>query len=190
MPQKIRFHAFHILFRLFVYLAENSGGWLIFVRPKLLLGSLILGLGVNNSNQIKAQNTKPVIKSQPASKSDGIHNQTQEVEEDDMVFCYITEVIPVFPGGDAVLLQYLKENIKYPTEAAKNNIQGRVICQFWVNKDGSISEVHVVRSVHPLLDEEALRILKSMPNWTPGKQMNKTVRVKYTLPVNFKLPTK
>ena len=79
------------------------------------------------------------------------------------------------------------ENVKYPVIAQENGVQGRVICQFVVNRDGSIVDVEVVRSVDASLDKEAIRVIKSMPKWSPGQQRGKPVRVKYTLPVNFKL---
>jgi protein TonB len=97
------------------------------------------------------------------------------------------ERMPSFPGGDKALFEFLSNNIKYPVIPAENNIQGRVICQFVVNKDGTIVEAMVVRSVDPHLDKEALRVIKLMPKWSPGWQDGKTVRVKYTLPINFKL---
>ncbi|HRR62720.1 MAG TPA: energy transducer TonB, partial [Paludibacteraceae bacterium] len=81
----------------------------------------------------------------------------------------------------------LSENIRYPVIAQENGIQGRVICQFVVNTDGSIVDIQVVRGVHPSLDEEAVRVIKSMPKWVPGKQRGKPVRVRFTLPINFKL---
>ncbi len=109
------------------------------------------------------------------------------VEEEDQVIFQVVETMPSFPGGDADLFKFLSNNVKYPVIAQENGIQGRVICQFVVNKDGSIVDVEVVRAVDPSLDKEAIRVIKSMPNWTPGKQRGKSVRVKYTLPVNFKL---
>ena len=84
-------------------------------------------------------------------------------------------------------MKYLAENIKYPMIAQENGIQGRVICQFVVNKDGSIVDINVVRSVDPSLDKEAIRVIKSMPKWKPGMQRGKAVRVKFTLPVVFRL---
>lgn len=108
-------------------------------------------------------------------------------EEDDQVVFQVVESMPTFPGGDAALFKYLNDNVKYPVIAQENGIQGRVICQFVVNKDGSIVDVQVVRSIDPSLDKEAVRVIQSMPKWTPGKQRGKAVRVKYTLPVNFKL---
>jgi len=111
----------------------------------------------------------------------------QEEEEEEVVFV-IVESMPEFPGGQQALFKYLSENVKYPVIAQENGIQGRVICQFVVNKDGSIVDVEVVRSGgDPSLDKEAIRVIKSMPKWKPGKQRGKPVRVKYTVPVNFKL---
>lgn len=108
-------------------------------------------------------------------------------EEEDQVIFQVVEKMPSFPGGDAALFKFLGDNVKYPVIAQENGVQGRVICQFVVNRDGSIVDVEVVRSVDPSLDKEAIRVIKSMPNWSPGQQRGKPVRVKYTLPVNFKL---
>lgn len=109
-------------------------------------------------------------------------------EEDDQVVFQIVETMPEFPGGQQALFKYLSENVKYPVIAQENGIQGRVICQFTVNKDGSIVDIIVVRSAGDAsLDKEAVRVIKSMPNWHPGKQRGKPVRVKYTVPVNFRL---
>ena len=109
------------------------------------------------------------------------------VEEEDNVVFQVVEKMPSFPGGDAALFKYLSDNVKYPVIAQENGVQGRVICQFVVNRDGSIVDVEVVRSVDPSLDKEAIRVIKSMPKWSPGQQRGKPVRVKYTLPVNFRL---
>ena len=110
-----------------------------------------------------------------------------EEEEEEVVFV-VVESMPEFPGGQQALFKYLSENVKYPVIAQENGIQGRVICQFVVNKYGSIVDVEVVRSGgDPSLDKEAIRVIKSMPKWKPGKQRGKAVRVKYTVPVNFKL---
>ena len=110
-----------------------------------------------------------------------------EEEEEEVVFV-VVETMPEFPGGQQALFKYLSENVKYPVIAQENGIQGRVICQFVVNKDGSIVEVEVVRSGGDAsLDKEAVRVSKSMPKWKPGKQRGKAVRVKYTVPVNFRL---
>jgi len=99
----------------------------------------------------------------------------------------VVEQMPSFPGGDAALMQFLSKNIKYPVVAEENGIQGRVIATFVVERDGSITDVKVVKSVDPSLDKEAVRVLKSMPKWIPGKQNGSAVRVKYTVPVTFRL---
>lgn len=108
-------------------------------------------------------------------------------EPDEEVPFQVVEKMPEFPGGNAALNAYLKKNIKYPQICRENNIQGRVLIQFIVNKDGSIVEPEVVKSVNPYLDNEAIRVISAMPKWTPGEQRGKTVRVKFTVPVNFKL---
>ena len=107
-------------------------------------------------------------------------------EEETKVFD-VVEQMPSFPGGDAALMQYLSSHIKYPVVAEENGIQGRVIATFVVERDGSITDVKVVKSVDPSLDKEAIRVLKSMPKWIPGKQNGAAVRVKYTVPVTFRL---
>ena len=97
------------------------------------------------------------------------------------------ETMPEFPGGVSALMEFLSKNVHYPEGAFKNGIQGRVICSFVVEKDGSISDAKIMRSVDTSLDEEALRVVNSMPNWTPGTQSGEPVRVKYTIPITFKL---
>ena len=106
--------------------------------------------------------------------------------EKEKVFVAV-EQMPQFPGGDAELMKYLSKNIKYPTMAMENNIQGRVVVQFVVTKTGAIGEVKVIRSVDRDLDREAIRVCKSLPNFIPGKMNGQAVNVWYTLPVNFKL---
>lgn len=113
--------------------------------------------------------------------------EIEEEEEEENVVFVIVEKQPEFPGGAQAMMKYLAENIKYPMIAQENGIQGRVICQFVVNKDGSIVDIQVVRSVDPSLDKEAVRVIKSMPKWKPGMQRGKAVRVKFTLPVVFRL---
>ncbi len=99
----------------------------------------------------------------------------------------VAEQMPEFPGGMKEMLKFLQENVKYPENAMKNNVQGRVIVQFVVEKDGTPTEFKVLRSVDPDLDAEALRVMKAMPKWKPGMQRGEVVRVKYTVPVSFKL---
>jgi len=99
----------------------------------------------------------------------------------------VVEQMPSFPGGDAALMAYLRDNMKYPVVAAENGVQGRVVVSFVVERDGSITDVKVARSVDPSLDREAVRGVKGMPHWIPGKQNGSAVRVKYNVPVSFKL---
>ena len=99
----------------------------------------------------------------------------------------VVEKQPRFPGGNNALMKFLGDNVKYPTEAQRNGVQGRVICNFVVEKDGSITDVQVVRGVDPKLDAEAIRLIESMPKWEPGKQRGETVRVRFMLPVVFRL---
>lgn len=99
----------------------------------------------------------------------------------------VVEEMPSFPGGNGALMSYLTNNTKYPVVAQENGVQGRVIVSFVVERDGSISDVRVARSVDPSLDREAQRVVKSMPRWKPGKQNGSAVRVKYTVPVVFRL---
>ena len=101
----------------------------------------------------------------------------------------VTETMPQFPGGQGVLMKYLAANIKYPASAVKAKKQGRVLVTFVIQKDGSVTNARIARSVDPELDAEALRIVKAMPNWTPGTQDGKPVNVKYIIPVKFSLPT-
>ena len=119
-------------------------------------------------------------------KEEVIVEKKEEVKEPEKVFTAV-EQMPQFPGGEAELMKYLSKNIKYPTMAMENNIQGRVVVQFVVTKTGSIGEVKVVRSVDRDLDREAIRVCKSLPKFTPGKMNGQAVNVWYTLPVNFKL---
>lgn len=99
----------------------------------------------------------------------------------------VVEEMPVYPGGMAAMMDFFSKNMKYPKEAFDAKQEGRVIAQFVVEKDGCITDAHIVKSVSPALDAEALRIVKAMPNWTPGRQNGKPVRVKYTVPISFKL---
>lgn len=99
----------------------------------------------------------------------------------------VVDLMPSFPGGYGKMLTYIKENIRYPKDMEDSGIKDRVICQFIVNKDGSISDIEIVRSLGASMDKEAVRVISSMPKWYPGKHEGRIVRVKYTLPVVFSL---
>ena len=113
----------------------------------------------------------------PAEEKPEVENKVFEV----------VEQMPSFPGGAGALMKYLSENIKYPVVAQENGVQGRVVVSFVVERDGSITDVKVARSVDPSLDREAMRVVRSMPHWIPGKQNGSAVRVKYNVPVSFRL---
>jgi TonB family protein len=143
---------------------------------------------VTNSTEKSDTTKKSEVKKTPTPVST---SKTQEspasVKAQEDVVYIVVENMPEFPGGNDALFKFLAENIKYPVTAQTAGIQGRVICQFVVEHDGTISEAEIVRSIDESLDNEAIRIIKAMPAWTPGKQRGETVRVKYTLPINFRL---
>lgn len=147
----------------------------------LLMLPLILVLITANS--LYAQQQEPQKKKQNMTAQS--EKQPQEADTDGVFI--VVENQPEFPGGPAEMMKFLSDNIQYPVEAQKKGIQGRVVCNFVVEKDGSLSNFKVVRSVDPLLDAEAIRVLSAMPKWTPGTQRGKAVRVRYTVPVFFRL---
>lgn len=110
-----------------------------------------------------------------------------EEDPDEHVVFQVAEVMPEFPGGQAELMKFINKTIRYPVVAQENYIQGRVICQFTVRRDGTVADVVVVRSADPSLDKEAIRVIQAMPKWKPGMQRNKPVNCKFTVPIVFKL---
>ena len=114
-------------------------------------------------------------------------NIVVEEEVSDAHIFEIVEIMPEFPGGQAALMAFLSKNIQYPVIAIENGLSGRVTIGFVVNSDGSIVDVTVARGLDPSLDREAVRVVNSMPKWTPGQQRGKPVRVKFTVPVTFRL---
>ena len=154
---------------------------------------------VRDEDEIKSQTelteTKVAISIADVKGNDEEHGKdiadlkqvvTQAEPEPEKVFDMV-EQMPQFPGGDAALFEYLSTHIKYPTIAEENGVQGRVIVTFVVERDGSITDVKVFKSVDPSLDKEASRVVAGMPKWIPGKQNGSAVRVKYTVPVTFRL---
>ena len=137
------------------------------------IGAIDYDQGSNEAEHVLKVNEKVVDEVPPA---------VEETKVFDAV-----EQMPSFKGGDAALMEWLSKNIKYPVIAEENGIQGRVVATFVVERDGSITDVKIVKSVDPSLDKEAVRVLKSMPKWIPGKQNGQAVRVKYTVPVTFRL---
>ena len=143
----------------------------------LLFVPLVIALLAMNSTAMRANVQKKVVKTNKTTKKSGANDKVYVV----------VEQMPSFPGGDSALLKYLLANVKYPVSALKAQKQGRVMVRFTVEKDGAISNVKVARSVTPSLDAEAVRAIKSMPKWSPGKQGGEFVRVKYIVPVSFRL---
>ena len=143
------------------------------MNSKVAVGALNVVGNDENGEVLKA---KEVIATEPVKPK----------EEENKVFD-VVEQMPSYPGGMGALMQYLSSNIKYPVIAEENGIQGRVICTFVVERDGSITDVRIAKSVDPSLDKEAMRVVSKMPKWIPGKQNGSAVRVKYTLPVTFRL---
>ena len=143
------------------------------MNSKVAVGALNVVGNDENGEVLKA---KEVIATEPVKPK----------EEENKVFD-VVEQMPSYPGGMGALMQYLSSNIKYPAIAEENGIQGRVICTFVVERDGSITDVRIAKSVDPSLDKEAVRVVSTMPKWIPGKQNGSAVRVKFTLPVTFRL---
>jgi TonB family protein len=141
------------------------------------------GQQVKVVEQPKAENTtKPV----EVIQAKEVFTPVEQMPE----FFDVVEQMPEYPGGSMAMFEYLSKSIKYPKEAEEAQKEGRVIVTFIVNKDGSINDARVVKSVDPALDTEALRVINGMPNWTPGRQNGKVVNVKYTIPISFRLQTK
>ena len=141
-----------------------------------------VAVGTENHEGTKDRNVEAVrndiaVNTPPPAPKEEVTNKVFDV----------VEVMPSFPGGQGALLSYLSSHVKYPVVAQENGVQGRVTVSFVVERDGSITDVHVVRSVDPSLDREAVRVVSTMPNWQPGKQNGSAVRVKFNVPVQFKL---
>jgi len=138
-------------------------------------------------NKVKIDNQLVVLDTETdVNKGIEIMYPPVEVRDPDQTFT-IVEEMPEFPGGELALMRYLASSVKYPTIAEQNNIQGRVYIQFVINAKGEVTNVTILRGIHPSLDKEAIRVVENMPNWKPGKQRNTPVRVSYTVPINFVL---
>lgn len=152
------------------------------MKKIIALSALLLLLDSN----LKAQNVV-----NPTNEKDNITilravGDDSTVSDKEKVY-QVVEQQPSFPGGREELFKYLAYNVRYPIDAAKNKIEGRVLVTFVVEHDGSISNVNVANSVYPSLDKESIRVVSGMPKWIPGKDNGKTIRVKYTIPITFRL---
>ena len=142
--------------------------------------------GTQRGQAVRVQYTLPVMFSLNG-KTDEIQQHQVEIKPNEKGIYNIVEEPASFPGGMANCLKFLSENVKYPEDCKKEGIQGRVIAQFIIDKDGSIKDVKIVRGVHPSLDKESIRVIESMPKWTPGKVKGEPVKCQYTLPIAFKI---
>ena len=201
MSRKIKLHTFNALFQLFAYLADRTGGWRVFVHPKMLLGSLILGLGLAGSMPINAQTQSKKGSSglkKTSIKFDGplvTHNEpivtccervTEPIDTANIIF-EVVEQMPQYSGGDSAMIAFIHKNMTpQPIAQCYNGIGGKVICRFIVDTDGSLSNFTILRPLDPTCDKEAIRVLKLLPKFIPGKLNGRVVRVYYTVPVIFK----
>ena len=142
---------------------------------------------VENDGEVEESTIQASDETDKAVEVKYVPVEVEEEEVEEQQIFQVVEEMPEFPGGMAECMKFLSKNIKYPPISAENGIQGRVIVQFVVNQDGSIVDPVVVRGVDSHLDKEALRVIQMMPKWKPGKQRGKAVRVKYTVPVMFRL---
>ena len=202
MAQRVKFSLYGFLFRFFSFFADKTGGSIFFVKPKVLFGTLVLGLssGLYSTLPIKAQSvnkndvqskleSKDSIQSQLGDK-DTIQSKTTDANRECTWFVN-NEQMPQFPGGEKALMQFIHDNLNYPTDSASScthGIPGRVVLKFVVTEDGSLSDIQVVKSLDPGCDKEAIRVVKLMPKWIPGKHGEDVCRVYYNLPISFNRP--
>ncbi|MDR3218933.1 MAG: energy transducer TonB [Dysgonamonadaceae bacterium] len=215
MATRIKFNVFNLLFRLFSFLADKTGGWQLFVKPKLILGALILGISVSSCNS-KGKNevnrpekqdneTLQVTYYEPTSLSFDtiVSKSVKDRKNYDIVSCYaggytddpdvlkeiydLVEKMPAFPGGETNLYDFIRKHLVYPEGAIGAGTQGSVVCRFTIVEDGSISDIEILKSLDRYTDEEAVRIIKLMPKWIPGQQSGQAIKVGYILPITFKL---
>jgi len=219
MKHKIKLHFLQSLFHVFSFFADKSGGWKMFVKLKLVIGSLIISSTIfaqqNTTTKQETKQNKSISKQKAKHKTRHVKKHKEEKQTIDYphVSCYVCDLVapqilprveptppeeaspiydvvqiqPTFPGGMNALYDYLNKNIIYPPSAREAGVEGKVIVGYVVGKDGRISDVQILRGLEQFCDEEAVKLVKNMPAWTPGKQADKSVRVRMTLPIVFKL---
>lgn len=143
----------------------------------------------DNAEELKKA-VKPLASQRPKSNNTSSHYSPLKIEDTENKIYDLVETMPEFPGGSQAMFAFIEKNLRYPQSALKDSVQGRVIVQVIINRDGSVTEPNVLRSIDARLDREALRIMEIMPKWKPGLQQGKPVRVKYAIPITFRLPTK
>jgi protein TonB len=187
MARKIKYHSLHLLFRLFAYLADKSGGWWVFVKPKLLLGSLIVGMTFHAGSMFSKESNDEIYQNEFQLISNSEIDSETRYDSDSTIYEKV-DSMPKFPDGDRALLEYISKNLKHgPIAQCYNGIAGKVIVRFVITKQGTIGQIKVIRSLDPGCDKEAIRVVKSLPKWKPARLNGKNVTVWYTLPVSFKL---
>jgi TonB family protein len=163
-------------------LNKSKSNWAAKLKLLSVIPVLFLLIGVF-SCESEMKNPENIVKDALSSDQS---TETNEINSADSVFVEV-ENTPEFPGGNDALMNFIASNVKYPQVAKENGITGKVFVQFVVSKDGSVKNVTIARGVDKLLDEEALRVIKSLPNWTPGKNRGVAVNVQFTIPINFQL---
>ena len=199
--------AIFIVFMAFQWESVSSGIAIINMDKELVEEEMIQLIRQDKPQEIKQQTPpKPVVVAEileivvNETDIDDDFDLNAEVNENDKVEIVITEEpdepveivffaeeMPEFPGGEAALVKYLAKSVKYPVPALENDIQGKVYVRFIVNENGRVSNVQISKGVDPYLDKEALRVVQSLPEWKPGKQAGKAVKVWYTVPINFQI---
>ena len=152
---------------------------IIFTLPVIVLCFLVVAACSNNDKTTEKSGTQTF-------KSESPNVPVPSAIANDTIYV-VVEKMPQFPGGEKALMEYIYAHLVYPKEAMDNNIQGRVILRFCVNNEGRVELVSVIKGAAPVLDNEAVRVVESMPGWTPGEQSGKRVSVWYSLPISFNL---
>jgi len=203
MTQRIKYHFLQGLFRLFSALADKTGGWRVFVQPKLIIGSLIIGTVLNSCQTKHEEKKESEQDSIPVKEAlSKCYAQTSTIEQQNKRKItkqkkHLKHIInsrhksliqfdPSFPGGVGCLSEYIERHLQYPGSAKKLGIEGKVIVNFLVEKDGKISDVKILKPLDQAFDAEAIRVVKSMPRWTPGRLGQKHIAIRIVLPITFK----
>ena len=205
------------LYHLFAFLSDKTNGFAPFVKYKISLGVLLIGISTNSCKKmaptcyipafpIKENTLSLSEKNVATTKEEGVKfiPSTSEIIPNELIMCYdqvdpmyvepeepaiytIVEEMPSFPGGNKALMKFLSDNLHYPKVDDETPIPGRVVLRFVVRATGKIDNIEVVKSISPSFDEEAVRVINSMPQWIPGKQSGKPVDVYYSLPIHIEI---
>jgi TonB family protein len=192
-----------ILYHFFSFLSDKTNGFALFVKYKLALGALLLGISATSygkeTEPITIENTgNPDLAEQPTCYKpalpieqpvkDTVALPVAQDDLDNSIFCYAGFVPrPSFIGGEMGMKNYITENLKYPQKAKKKGIEGTVYVRFVVTETGKVANIEVYKGVEKTLDDEAVRVVSAMPDWIPSKQNGEQVAVYYVLPIKFRL---